>query len=138
MQDFHLLFAQLSEQEKEFITEKQLSFHYNEYGDGFKKISAVFEKDEEMERNTLRYSHNLLRYGQYDPDMRSLSGTVNIPKAQTDIADRLHDLFYEHCHVYEQEKHALLILDNNRFLHARESYTDTARKLLRYYISVAY
>ncbi|MFE0172322.1 GntG family PLP-dependent aldolase [Streptomyces sp. NPDC059002] len=90
----------------------------------------------EGDRSVLRFSYNLLTAHHYDPPLDAAPPPEQLPLGArgVELAHRVAALFDEHREQHLIPDDGLLVWDNQRMLHARSEYADTARHLTRYWV----
>lgn len=88
-------------------------------------------------REVRRFSYNLLTTGQYDPAINASIDRAELPLGSFGVylARQAEAFFREHKVSVLIPKDSILVWDNHRMLHARSSYQDTRRHLIRYWIA---
>ncbi|WP_280715618.1 TauD/TfdA family dioxygenase [Kitasatospora sp. MAP5-34] len=93
---------------------------------------------EQTEHGTInRLSCTLLQTGGYSEDLDEPAGPQNPPLGAegVELAQQALDFFQENRVSVLIPEDAMLIWDNHRMFHARSSFTDTRRRLTRYWIA---
>ncbi|MFN6528136.1 TauD/TfdA family dioxygenase [Nostoc sp. ChiSLP03a] len=80
----------------------------------------------------LRFSYNVLVYGEPSPDMTKKASVSD--QFLKNICDLVLEFFNNNHVSLRMEKHSLLIMDNHRVLHSRTQYSDTVRHLQRIWL----
>ncbi|MFI5776825.1 TauD/TfdA family dioxygenase [Nocardia sp. NPDC051570] len=134
--DAHAFVAGLSRLAQRMVHERDM--HWPSYAEDIEVTGAWKPVVEQTERGTItRMSCTLLRTGYYSEGLDAWTARVN-PPLGTDgvaLAQQVLDFFQDnHVSILIPEG-AMVIWDNQRMFHARSAFTDTRRRLTRYWIT---
>ncbi len=85
-----------------------------------------------VNRPILRFSHNLLVYGDYSAPIKGAA--IEADEFTKNLCDRLMEFFDWHHTSILLNRNDLLMWDNWRMVHSRNKYQDCDRHLLRYWL----
>jgi alpha-ketoglutarate-dependent taurine dioxygenase len=80
-----------------------------------------------------RYSYNLLKYGDYSPNLDALEEFTPDPFV-AEIAERFLKYFEDNHFSINMKQNSLLLWDNRSMVHSRTAYIDPARELKRIFL----
>lgn len=134
--DAHAFVAGLSEQDQRLVHEGEVYWpSYVENAD----VKGLWKPlVEQTERGTVnRLSCTLLRTGGYSEGLDELAGPQNPPLGAEGVAlaERAVDFFRDNQVSVLIPEDAMLIWDNHRMFHSRSAFSDTRRRLTRYWIA---
>jgi alpha-ketoglutarate-dependent taurine dioxygenase len=91
------------------------------------------------DRDIIRFSHNLLTTGEYDPALGSTPEVTALPLGDSGVqlAGRMRTFCRDHGISILIPENTILVWDNQRLAHARSEYRDARRHLSRYWLSAA-
>lgn len=130
--------ASLGEQERTVLHEQAIEWlGHNTGGIGTEGTRRPIVERMEDGREVLRFSYNLLTTGQYDPRIDASIDPAELPLGSFGIhlARQAEAFFREHKVSVLIPEDSILVWDNHRMIHARSSYQDTRRHLIRYWIA---
>lgn len=138
--DGHRLLEELTEDERSLMLTRELAFPGPELhdGDGGGLRATMIGRREDSDL-VIRYSQNLLSFGDYYPKQGAAADCADLPLGEAGLAlsARVETAFRRFCASITIPDRGLLIWDNHRMLHARSQYKDTSRRLTRYWLSRA-
>ena len=130
--------ASLGEQERTVLHEQAIEWlGHNTDGIGTEGARRPIVERMGNGREVRRFSYNLLTTGQYDPAINASIDRAELPLGSFGVylARQAEAFFREHKVSVLIPKDSILVWDNHRMLHARSSYQDTRRHLIRYWIA---
>ncbi|MCX5192551.1 TauD/TfdA family dioxygenase [Streptomyces sp. NBC_00249] len=134
--DAHAFVAGLSDQDRHLVHESELYWpSYVEDADVKGLWKPLVERTEHGTIN--RLSCTLLRTGGYSEDLDEQAGPHEPPLGAEGVAlaQQALDFFQDNKVSVLIPEDAMLIWDNHRMFHSRSAFTDTRRRLTRYWIA---
>lgn len=128
--DGYRIVEHLNDRERRVATVREVRF-----ADHTRPLSFCAPVLEPDRPPVLRFSYNLLRHRRYDPEAALIAGAPPARTSLEKLADRFLELFQRLQEPVRLPENALLVIDNRRMIHGRTGYTDSARHLVRYWLT---